>query len=791
MNAKTKRRTVAENGDTGTGEDLVLATLIGNGEDLSPLVRHAFETGRPDPLLQQLRNLSKKKEAEIEDLCRLHYEEFIIAVDELRGVLVDAEELKAELQTDNFKLQEVGASLLSKLDEILESYSIKKNISEAIKMSKMCFQLLELCSKCNAHVSEGKFYPALKTIELIEKDYLKNIPVRKLRLVVEHRIPLIKLHIEKKVCNEVNEWLVHIRTLAKDIGQTSIAHTASVRQKDEDMKARQREVEENNRLQLPEAAYSLDVEEIDEDLSLKIDLTPIYRAYHIHKCLGIEERFREYYYNNRLAQLNSDLQIFSSQPFLESHQTFLGQVAGYFIVEDRVLRTAGGLLEESQVETMWETAVSRITSVVGGQFSQMTNTSHFLLIKDYMTLFGATLRYHGYEVKSLLETINGTKDKYSKLLMEECRKQIFDIVANDSFEQMILKKESDYQGTVLSFQLQTSDIMPAFPYVAPFSSMVPEACRVVRSFIKDFVNYLSSGGEANLFDGVKRCLDTLLIDVLNEVILDKISDTSIGVSKGMQIAANVAFLEKACDFFVKTATHLCGVPTRSMDHPQSTLTAKVVLKTSRDAAYIALLSLVNNQLDEFMSLPENINWIPEEILENGHEYMNEVIIYLDTLLSTAQQILPMDALYKVGSGALEHISNSITGAFLSESVKRFNANAVVAIDNDLKILENFADERFESTGLSEDYKDGHFRYYLIEARQLLNLLLSSQPENFMNPVIRQKNYNALEIKKIAIICDKFKDTADSLFGSLSNRNAKTSSRKKSMDVLKRRLRDFS
>ncbi|KMT15233.1 hypothetical protein BVRB_3g063430 [Beta vulgaris subsp. vulgaris] len=791
MNAKTKRRTVAENGDTGTGEDLVLATLIGNGEDLSPLVRHAFETGRPDPLLQQLRNLSKKKEAEIEDLCRLHYEEFIIAVDELRGVLVDAEELKAELQTDNFKLQEVGASLLSKLDEILESYSIKKNISEAIKMSKMCFQLLELCSKCNAHVSEGKFYPALKTIELIEKDYLKNIPVRKLRLVVEHRIPLIKLHIEKKVCNEVNEWLVHIRTLAKDIGQTSIAHTASVRQKDEDMKARQREVEENNRLQLPEAAYSLDVEEIDEDLSLKIDLTPIYRAYHIHKCLGIGERFREYYYNNRLAQLNSDLQIFSSQAFLESHQTFLGQVAGYFIVEDRVLRTAGGLLEESQVETMWETAVSRITSVVGGQFSQMTNTSHFLLIKDYMTLFGATLRYHGYEVKSLLETINGTKDKYSKLLMEECRKQIFDIVANDSFEQMILKKESDYQGTVLSFQLQTSDIMPAFPYVAPFSSMVPEACRVVRSFIKDFVNYLSSGGEANLFDGVKRCLDTLLIDVLNEVILDKISDTSIGVSKGMQIAANVAFLEKACDFFVKTATHLCGVPTRSMDHPQSTLTAKVVLKTSRDAAYIALLSLVNNQLDEFMSLPENINWIPEEILENGHEYMNEVIIYLDTLLSTAQQILPMDALYKVGSGALEHISNSITGAFLSESVKRFNANAVVAIDNDLKILENFADERFESTGLSEDYKDGHFRYYLIEARQLLNLLLSSQPENFMNPVIRQKNYNALEIKKIAIICDKFKDTADSLFGSLSNRNAKTSSRKKSMDVLKRRLRDFS
>ncbi|CAO2831567.1 unnamed protein product [Amaranthus hypochondriacus] len=788
MNAKTKRRTVAENGDTGTAEDLVLATLIGNGEDLGPLVRHAFETGRPEPLLYQLRNVSKKKEAEIEDLCRLHYEEFIIAVDELRGVLVDAEELKAELQTDNFKLQEVGTSLLSKLDELLESYSIKKNINEAIKMSRMCVQLLELCAKCNSLVSEGKFYPALKTIELIEKDFLKNIPVRKLRMVVEHKIPAIKLHIEKKVCGQVNEWLVHIRSLAKEIGQSAIAHTASVRQRDEEMKSRQREFEENNHSQLPEVAYSLDVEEVEEDLSLKIDLTPIYRAYHIHKCLGIGEQFREYYYNNRLAQLNSDLQIFSSQPFVESHQAFLGQVAGYFIVEDRVLRTAGGLLEESQVETMLETAVSRLTAVVGGQFSRMTNTMHFLLIKDYMTLFGTTLRHHGYEVTSFLETINGTKDRYSKLLMEECRKQMYDIVANDTYEQMILKKDSDYQANVLSFQLQTSDIMPAFPYVAPFSSMVPETCRVVRSFIKDFVNYLSSGGDLNLFDGVKKCLDTLLIDVLNEVILNKISDTTIGVSKAMQVAANVAFLEKACDFFVKIAAQLCGVPARSTNHPQATLTAKVVLKTSRDAAYIAMLSLVNSQLDDFMSLNENFNWIPEEVPENGHDFMNEVTIYLDTLLSTAQQILPMDALYKVGSGALEHISNSITGAFLSDSVKRFNANAVMAINNDLKILENFADERFVSTGLSEAYKD-NFRCYLIEARQLVNLLLSSQPENFMNPVIRQKNYNTLDIRKIAVICDKYKDSADTLFGSLSNRNQ--SSRKKSMDVLKRRLRDFT
>lgn len=333
--------------------------------------------------------------------------------------------------------------------------------------------------------------------------------------------------------------------------------------------------------------------------------------------------------------------------------------------------------------------------------------------------------------------------------------------------------------------------MPAFPYIAPFSSMVPDACRIVRSFIKGSVDYLSYGMHANYFDVLRKYLDKLLIDVLNEVILNTITGGSIGVSQAMQIAANITFLERACDYFLRHAAQLCGIPVRSVQKPQATLMAKVVLKTSRDAAYITLLSLVNTKLDEFMALTENINWTTEDTSQNGNEYMNEVIIYLDTLMSTAQQILPLDALYKVGSGALEHISNSIVSAFLSDSVKRFNANAVAIINHDLRKLEDFSDEKFHITGLSEINPEGSFRRCLVEARQLINLLISSQPENFMNPVIREKNYNALDYKKVASICEKFKDSPDGIFGSLSSRNTKQSSRKKSMDMLKRRLKDFN
>lgn len=787
MNAKPKRRT--ENGDAG--EDLVLATLTGNGEDLGTMVKHAFELGKSEALLQQLKIVVKKKEVEIEELCKLHYDEFIFTVDELRGVVVDAEELKSELGSDNFRLQEVGNALLLKLDELLESYSIKKNVTEATKMSSNCVLVLDLCVKCNNHISEGRFYPALKTIDLIEKVYLQNIPVKALRMLIEERIPIIKSHIEKKVISQVNEWLVLIRSTAKDIGQTAIGYAALERQRDEDMLARQRKAEEQSYSGSEDFTYTLDVEEINEDFVLKFDLTPVYRAYHIHTCLGIPEQFRDYYYKNRLLQLNSDLQISSAQPFLESHQTFLAQIAGHFIVEDRVLRTGGGLLLANQVETMWETAVAKVTSVLEEQFSHMDTASHLLLVKDYVTLLGATLKQYGYEMAPILEILSHSREKYHELLLTECRQQITDVLANDTCEHMVMKKESDYQTNVLMFHLQTSNIMPAFPYIAPFSSMVPDCCRIVRSFIKDSVNYLSYGGQMNFFDYVKKYLDKLLIDVLNEAILNMINSGIADVSQAMQIAANIAVLERACDFFLQNAAQQCGIPIRSIERPQASLKSNVVLKTSRDAVYLSLLNLVNSKLDEFMALAENVNWTPDDTPLSAHEYINDVVNYLDTIMSTAQQTLPLDASYKVGSGALEHISNSIVTAFLSDSVKRFNANAVVGVNNDLKALESFADEKFHSTGLSEIYKEGSFRGCLIEVRQLINLLLSSQPENFMNPVIREGNYSSLDNKKVATICEKFKDSPDGLFGSLSSRSAKPNARKKSMDILKKRLRDFN
>ncbi|CAI9761473.1 unnamed protein product [Fraxinus pennsylvanica] len=123
MSSTKMRRKVlpaaTENGDTGDKQDqLLLSATICNGEDLGPFIRKAFVSGKPEILLRHLEQFRRYKESEIEDVCRAHYQDFIMAVDDLRSLLSDVDTLKSSLYDSNAKLQSVAVPLLTSLDSI-------------------------------------------------------------------------------------------------------------------------------------------------------------------------------------------------------------------------------------------------------------------------------------------------------------------------------------------------------------------------------------------------------------------------------------------------------------------------------------------------------------------------------------------------------------------------------------------------------------------------------------------------------------------------------------------------
>ncbi|RVW54509.1 Exocyst complex component SEC15B [Vitis vinifera] len=201
-----------------------------------------------------------------------------------------------------------------------------------------------------------------------------------------------------------------------------------------------------------------------------------------------------------------------------------------------------------------------------------------------------------------------------------------------------------------------------------------------------------------------------------------------------------------------------------------------------------LSGLLKAKVDGFMILIENVNWMADEPPQSGNEFVNEVIIYLETLVSTAQQILPAKVLKRVLQDVLSHISEKIVGTLLGDSVKRFNVNAVMGIDVDIRLLESFADNQ---ASLLSEADANQLKTALSEGRQLINLLLSNHPENFLNPVIRERSYNALDYRKVIAISEKLRDPSDRLFGTFGGRGLKQNPKKKSLDILIKRLRDVS
>lgn len=637
----------------------------------------------------------------------------------------------------------------------------------------------------------------LKCVDALEAQFLDKTPSSTVRIMLEKKIPEIRSYIERKVSKEFGDWLVEIRVVSRNLGQLAIGQASAARQREEDLRIKQRQAEEQSRLSLRDCVYALQEEDDDDVLSVGsesdgksengyfgFDLTPLYRAYHIHQTLGLEDRFKKYYFENRKLQLTSDFQVSSMTPFLESHQTFFAQIAGFFIVEDRIMRTGGGLISKMEVENLWETAVSKMCSVLEDQFSRMQTANHLLLIKDYVSLLGVTLRRYGYLVDSLLDVLSKHRDKYHELLLSDCRKQITEALAADKFDQMLMRKEYEYSMNVLSFQLQASDIVPAFPYVAPFSSTVPDCCRIVRSFIEDSVSFLSYGGQLDFYDVVKKYLDRLLGEVLDGALLKIINTSSLGVSQAMQIAANMTVFERACDFFSRHAAQLSGVPLRVVERSRR----QFPLIKCRAAAEEMLSGLLKQKVDGFMSLIENVNWMADDPPQSGNEYVNEVIIYLETLVSTAQQILPANVLKRVLQDVLSHISELIIGALFGESVKRFNVNAIMGIDVDVRLLESFADNQ---APLFSEEEANQLKTALAESRQMINLLLSNHPENFLNPVIRERSYNNLDYKKVVTISEKLRDPSERYFSSFTTRGTKQNPKKKSLDALIRRLKDVN
>ncbi|KAH0853493.1 hypothetical protein HID58_090648 [Brassica napus] len=180
--------------------------------------------------------------------------------------------------------------------------------------------------------------------------------------MLEKRIPQIRGYVERKVSKELGDWLVEIRVVSRNLGQLAIGEASAARQREEELRMKQKEAEEQSRLSLRDCVYALKEEEDDDDEydsglegSDAFDLTPLYRAYHIHQTLSLEDRFKRSTLITGSFSLSLTLRV----------------------VEDR-----RRVISRQEVEFLWDLAVGNMCAVVEDQFSRMQTAIMSCLIKD-------------------------------------------------------------------------------------------------------------------------------------------------------------------------------------------------------------------------------------------------------------------------------------------------------------------------------------------------------------------------------------------------------------------------
>nr|GEX42836.1 exocyst complex component SEC15B [Tanacetum cinerariifolium] len=118
---------------------------------------------------------------------------------------------------------------------------------------------------------------------------------------------------------DIHIWIVLGAMLIKNLGQVAIGQASAGRQREEELRIRQRQSEEQRRLSVRDTVYAPEEDGEDDGVvnggdggnvggggALGFDSTPLYRSYQIHQTLRLEDGFKKYYFENRKLRLTLD-----------------------------------------------------------------------------------------------------------------------------------------------------------------------------------------------------------------------------------------------------------------------------------------------------------------------------------------------------------------------------------------------------------------------------------------------------------------------------------------------------
>ncbi|XP_074598620.1 exocyst complex component Sec15 [Brevipalpus obovatus] len=744
-------------------DDLLIELESQDDPILSLALRASFSDNENQKLIDKLEARIKQYDREIRSLCNHHHQEFVQAIQDLLEVRPKVENLKKQLLEINHDVQKSSENVQRKAEELIRHRKIVGNIETAIECLSVCLPVLKMYAKLMSQMATTRYYPALKTLELLESSYLPRLSHYRFAQTMRDNIPKIRDQIKEASMSDLKDFLDNIRKLSSKVGELAMKSAA----------LRQNITFEDSRLEENESEEELSATDV-------VDFSPVYRCVHIFGCLGASEVFENYYRLQREQQVKLVL-----LPPVNMHENIAGYreyfcgIVGFFVIENHVLNTAPGLINKNYLNEAWENALQSVISSIRTYSSYCTDDKLMLKIKHIIILFTQTLQSYGYNVNLLSSLLIELRDQYNEILMKSWCKIFRDIFDADNYHPHQVESPHEYFEIINEFPFYESEVISIgdgeYPKKFPFSMFVPKIFTQVKRFIdacRQFSQDLNLS-QTEIEDMVRKSTNYLLTRTLSGCLSGLIKKPNLGLLQLIQIAINTNYLEDSMsyleEYITKSAMTGINMPLGSAENLHelggshlAKLQGSSMFKDARSDAESQIYFLLNQKIDEFFEIA-HYDWMLFESYGVASAYICDLVKFL-TCTFQAFTNLPLKVAQTACLSACKHMASSLKKFLLDEDVKAISMGALEQFNLDLLHCEFFA-----SSEPVRGFEDNALSMCFSELRQLVDLSLSWQWSAYIIDYGKQTNKYLRVNPQIALnILEKIKEAEKNrnLFSSL-------------------------
>ncbi|KAL7975890.1 hypothetical protein Chor_011805, partial [Crotalus horridus] len=164
----------------------------------------------------------RNHDREIEKMCNFHYQGFVDSITEFLKVRAEAQKLKNQVTDTNRKLQLESKQLVGAMEELSQCRLQQWNISATVDKLTQCLPVLEMENKLREQMKSKRHYPALKTLEHLERMCLPQVSHYCFCKVLVENIPKLREEIKEVSMSDLKDFLESIRKHSDKIGETAM-----------------------------------------------------------------------------------------------------------------------------------------------------------------------------------------------------------------------------------------------------------------------------------------------------------------------------------------------------------------------------------------------------------------------------------------------------------------------------------------------------------------------------------------------------------------------------------------